>query len=106
MNEPAQSNPGVTVTLRFTLAEDYAPIFCARLPEMLKDTAKRPGFRNIRIVQHKERPTELLFIEEWDSEADYLAYIAWRRERGDLNRPEGQVLSQSMDFWPTIIAEA
>jgi quinol monooxygenase YgiN len=100
------SDPGITVTITFILSEDYTPSFCAMLPDMLKDTAKRPGFRNIKVVQNKDRPNELLFVEEWDSEADYMAYIAWRRERGDSNRPEGQVLKQQLDFWPTIIAQA
>jgi quinol monooxygenase YgiN len=97
--------PGVTVTVTFVLSDEYTPTFCAMLPDMLKDTAKRPGFRSIRVVQNKERPNELLFVEEWDSEGDYMDYIAWRRARGDTNRPEGLVLSQKLDFWPTIIAK-
>jgi quinol monooxygenase YgiN len=99
------SSPGVTVTLAYTLREDYTPIFCAMLPDMLKDTAKRPGFRSIKVVQNKDRPNDLLFFEEWDSEADYHAYLAWRRERGDTNRPQGFVVKQQLDFWPTVIAQ-
>jgi quinol monooxygenase YgiN len=92
----------VTVTMEVAVKAPIMEPFRARLPENLKETANFPGCRGVRIVAHKTKPNTVLFIEEWNSEADYHAYIAWRKERGQ--GIENVADSFEIDIWPTTIA--
>jgi quinol monooxygenase YgiN len=97
----------VTITLELTLKPEATETFCGGLAEMLKDTAKRSGFRDIRVVRHKHEPNKVLFIETWDSEQAYNDYIAWRTERGDMDAIGGIVASApKLSLWPTVVASA
>src|SRR5262249_6285241 len=91
---------GVTVTAEFTFKPGEAEPFAASLADMLKDTARQPGFRDIKVVRHKEDANRFLFIETWDSEAHYHTYIAWRTERGDMERLGRSITGAKVDFWP------
>ena len=95
----------VTITLLMNLKPEAADGFCKGLPEMLKDTKKFKGFRNIKIVKHKTNANQIIFIEEWDSEEDYGVYIKWRTDRGDMNMM-GQLLASppQMEGGPTRVA--
>lgn len=94
----------VTVTLGLTLKPEAVDAFCASLPEAIKETATRPGFGSIRIVRDG---TRVLFIETWDSEADYDAYIAWRTETGMMDMM-AQILAAPPEksIWPALVAVA
>jgi len=97
---------GIKVTLALNLKPEATDAFCSALPEMIKDTAKRPGFRDICIVRHATEPGRVLFIETWDSEQSYHDYIAWRTERGEMDGMAAIVTEPpKLDFWPTIVAE-
>jgi quinol monooxygenase YgiN len=96
---------GVTVTLEMIFNPGFCDSFCAGLPEMLKETASRPGFRNIRAVRHKDDANRVILIEQWDSEKHYQDYVAWRTERGDFEKMGSAVKSMQMNFWPKEIAE-
>lgn len=98
---------GIKVTLTVKIRPEAVDGFCAALPEMIKDTAKRPGFRDICIVRHGTDPGTVMFIETWESEQSYHDYIAWRTERGDMDGMAAVVTSPpQLDFWPTIVATA
>ena len=96
----------IDITFRFKLKPDIADAYCAGLPEILEDTAKRPGFEAIKVVRNKEDPTVVLMIERWESEQAYQDYIAWRTERGDIagfiavldGEPE-------LAIWPAVVAD-
>jgi len=96
---------GVTITLGMNLKPEAVDGFCNALPEMIKDTAKRPGFQAIRIVRHKDDPNRVLFVETWESEQAYNDYITWRTERGDMDG-FAQILQEppKMDVWPAVVA--
>ena len=72
----------VTITLVLNLKPEATAPFCAALPDMLKDTKKFAGFCSIRIMRNKTDANQVIFIEEWRTEEDYLKYIAWRTETG------------------------
>ena len=95
---------GVTVTLEMTFNPGVGEAFTASLPETLKETAARPGFRNIRAVRHKDDPDRILLIEQWDSVKHYEDYLAWRTQRGDMEKMGAVVKSTLLNYWPTHIA--
>jgi quinol monooxygenase YgiN len=98
------TNP-VTITLVMNFKPEATAHFLGAIPEMLKDTKKFPGFRTIRVMKNKTDPNQVIFIEEWDSEEDYMKYIAWRTERGEMDAMGTALVSPpKMDFWPTLVA--
>jgi len=94
---------GVMITVEFVFKPGTVDAFCATLPDMLKDTARRPGFRDIKVVRHNEDPNKVLFLETWDSEGHYNAYLAWRQERGDMDALAQAVTSFQVNFWPQLV---
>jgi quinol monooxygenase YgiN len=97
---------GVTITMAITLKPEAVEPFCSGMPEMLKDTVKFAGFRDIRVVRNKENPNQVLLIENWDSEDAYKAYIKWRTERGDMDAMAGAVAAPpKLDVWPSLVAK-
>ena len=94
----------VTITLELTLKSEAADAFCAGLPDAIKETAAFPGFGSIRIVRDQNR---VLFIETWDSEAAYDAYIAWRSSTGMMDAMAGLLAAPPQKgVWPTLVAGA
>jgi len=74
---------GVTVTLTIQLTPEAAEHFAAGLPGLFVDTRKFPGCRGIEAFSSQSDPGRFIFIERWDSAADYHAYLAWRDTRGE-----------------------
>lgn len=98
---------GVKVTFTLKLKPEVVAGFCGALPEMVKGTAKRPGFRDLCVVQHATEPGTVMFIETWDSEQSYHDYIAWRTERGEMDGMASILTAPpQLDFWPVQVAAA
>ena len=96
---------GVTVTFELRMKPEALAGFLEALPGMLKETATFEGFRSIRIVQNKDDPTRVLFVELWDSEEAYGKYIAFRTQRGDMENLGQLVNSTEMNMWPTLVIQ-
>ena len=95
----------VTITLVLNFKPGAAAQFCAGVPDMLKDTKKMAGFRNIRVLKHKTDPNQVIFIEEWESEDAYNAYLAWRAKDGGANAlAEALTSPPKMEVWPVLVA--
>ncbi len=95
----------VVITFTMLVKPELAESFGPQLAEMVKDTAKRPGFGALRIVVAKDQPNKFLMIEDWESEEAYAAYIAWRTERGDMAAfADALAAPPEMSIWPSTIA--
>jgi quinol monooxygenase YgiN len=94
---------GVIILATLDVKSEYVEGMVAIIPEMIKDTAKRPGFRDIRVVRDGNK---ISLIEEWDSEADYHAYIAWRTERGEIGDMHDKINGVKSSVWRTLVARA
>lgn len=97
---------GISITFALNLKPEVATGFIGMGQGILHETAKYPGFRNVRIVQHKQEPNRLLFIERWESEGAYHNYIAARTATGELAGMQSLAVSTETNFWPNLIAEA
>jgi quinol monooxygenase YgiN len=98
---------GAIVTLIFNFRPEAVEPFCAALPDMLKETSKRPGFRSIRIVRRPEEPNQVLFIEHWDNAEAYQGYVAWRTERGEMDGLDAVLTGpMQLTIWPTLVTKA
>ena len=97
---------GVSITVDYMFKPGYADGFCELIPSLLPDTAKFEGFRSIKVVRHGATPDRIMLIEEWDSEEHYKKYIAWRTERGDMEKTAQLLVDGRTDVWPTFVAKA
>ena len=97
---------GVSITVDYMFKPGHADGFCELIPTLLRDTAKFEGFRSIRVVRNGANPDRVMLIEEWDSEDHYKKYIAWRTERGDMDRTADLLVDGRTDMWPAFVAKA
>jgi len=100
------STDGVSITFEMQVKPEVLPGFLDGLPGLIRESSQFPGFRSMRVVQHKDDPARLLLIELWDSEIAYNRYIAWRTERGDMERLAQLATSTKVDVWPGLIMQA
>ena len=95
---------GVTITLELELRPEAVEPFLKGVN--LQGATAAPGFRSMRMVQHKDDPARLLFVEEWASEADYRAYSGGREERGELEGLKRITLRTELNVWPNLVVSA
>lgn len=94
----------VTITLSLTLPAEAVEGFRQMGSKGLEATKTFPGCKDVRIVQHKDDPCRFLFVELWESEEAYNAYVAWRTERGEFTALQSIATRIETDVWPTIVA--
>lgn len=56
------------------------------LASILPDTRAYKGCQSIIATSNEDNPLNIVLLEKWDSRADHESYIAWRTERGDLEK--------------------
>ena len=96
---------GVTLTLALYFKPEAVESFVRNLPGMLKETANFPGFRSAQAYRHKSDPSQILFVEEWESEEAHTKYMAWRAETGDVDELSAMLAQPTRaDVWTTLIA--
>jgi quinol monooxygenase YgiN len=77
---------GITVTLKMHIAEDVEGRFINSLPDLICATSSAPGARSVCALRQSDNANTILFVEEWESEQAFNAYIAWRTKRGDMEQ--------------------
>lgn len=96
------SGEAITVTLLMKVKEGRAEEFSSGLPALIRETSSSPGARSVRAFRNGESANAILFVEERESEEVFRKYIAWRTERGDMEKL-GQMLSPPAEIatWST-----
>lgn len=95
----------VIVTMDLTFSPEIAPRFARMDASGLEGTRNFPGCRAVQIVRHKDDVNRFMFVERWESEEAYRAYIAWRTESGEFQALQSMAASITVDIWPqTIVA--
>jgi heme-degrading monooxygenase HmoA len=100
------SDSGVTVTFELRLKPEAVDFFKGAAAGMLAGARDFPGFRTIRIVQHKDDPSRMLFVERWESAQAYKDYIAWRTSRGEMDGLKSFATGTDTTLWPALVTEA
>lgn len=75
----------VVVTLTLKAKEDQYETLKATMAAILPDTAARDGAELIRAAGDDEAKVVTVY-EEWDRIESQQAYMAWRTERGDIEK--------------------
>ena len=76
----------VTVLLELQVKEDKVDTLLQTLKAILPDTRAYDGFVAIEVVQNQEKPTNIIFIEKWQTRAHYEKYLGWRTETGVMEQ--------------------
>ena len=95
---------GVMITVKIEVKPEVIDDYLAMLPDSVKVTASRPGFRKMTCSRNKDNPNLFMWVEHWDSAADYDAYIAWRTERGDMDGYKDIAVGEiEFGYWPETV---
>jgi len=85
------------VILEFRAKDGCADQVRDWLRSVLPDTRGFKGCVTLHVIRNQDEPAQFLIVEQWDTRADYEAYLAWRAERGDM-----EIFGAMMDGPPTI----
>ena len=76
----------VTVVLELNTKPGSADVLRDWLRDELHHTRGFDGCNGITIHTNQSDPNNWVFIEDWDSREQYDKYLAWRGERGDMEK--------------------
>ncbi len=65
------------------------------LRDELHHTRGFDGCNGISIHSNQEDPNNMVFVEDWDSREQYDKYLAWRGERGDMEKLMGWLAGEA-----------
>ncbi len=62
--------------------EELLGVFTAILP----DTRAYKGCIGVTVTTNEDDPHNIVLLEKWEQRGDHESYIAWRTERGDIEK--------------------
>ena len=74
------------ITFEITAKEGMEAELLSFFTDTLGDTRSFEGCINVNLHTEEESPGTIFMYEEWESKEAYQAYIAWRGERGDMDK--------------------
>ena len=84
----------VLVTLDFNVKPGNVGDIKEWLRGELHHTRGFDGCNGLTIHSDQDDPNHLVFVENWDSRQHYEKYLAWRTERGDLEKLVGWIAGE------------
>lgn len=76
----------VLCTVILLIKPECADEFVKTLGGMFSETRTHDGFINIRLLKSDTAENEFILLQEWETAQHHQAYMAFRGERGDLDR--------------------
>ena len=76
----------IVITFEVIAREGKEAELLAFFTDTLSDTRKFEGCINVDLHTEDQSPGTLFMVEEWASKQAYEAYLAWRGERGDMEK--------------------
>ena len=76
----------VLCTATWVIKQERADEFVEILGGMFSETSTHDGFINIRLLRSDTAENEFILLQEWETTQHHHAYVAFRGERGDLDR--------------------
>ena len=73
------------VTAEFVAREGKREQLVDLLGEMIPETRKKDGAISIDICTDQDNPNRIVLLEQWNSRANHEDYVAYRKERGDID---------------------
>ena len=76
----------ILVLLEMNLKPERLKDFKAFMENELHHTRGSDGCNELTVHKNQDDPTNLVLVEDWDSRQQYEKYLAWRTERGDMEK--------------------
>jgi quinol monooxygenase YgiN len=76
----------VLFILELKIEPDKVDEYLAQFPALFPETRAFDGCEEITAHQNDEDPTDVVLLERWASKEHHQRYVAWRQERGDMER--------------------
>ena len=76
----------VLVLLEVSLKPENVNDFTNFMKNELHHTRGFDGCNGLTVHKNQDDPTNLVIVEDWDSRQQYEKYLAWRTEKGDLEK--------------------
>ena len=76
----------IEITLDLQVSAENREALLNTLEAILPDTRAYKGCQNIVVTSNDDDPLNIVLLEKWDTRADHESYVAWRAERGDLEK--------------------
>jgi quinol monooxygenase YgiN len=56
---------------------------------LLPDTRNKDGCQGVEVTTNLDNPDNLFLVERWATRKHYEDYLAWRQQRGDIDKLAG-----------------
>jgi len=76
----------INVILDLKVSTESREELLSILASILPDTRTFKGCQSIVVTHNSDNPINIVLLEQWDTRADHESYVAWRGERGDLEK--------------------
>ena len=76
----------VTVIATTRIKPEAADAFAGGMEKALVETREYDGCISVHGYRDQDDPTNIIAIEQWETRAQYEAYVAWRRNSGLMDR--------------------
>ena len=76
----------VLILLELTTKPGNANDLTNWLRDELHHTRGADGCNGMTVHKNQDDPNNMVMVENWDSKAQYEKYLAWRTERGDMEK--------------------
>ena len=84
----------VLVLVEFNVKPENAGDVANFVRELLPDTRGFDGCNGLTLHRNQDDSNYMVFVEDWDSRQHYEKYLAWRTERGDLEKLLGWLVGE------------
>jgi len=76
----------VLVLLEVTLKSEKVNDFLQFMKDELHHTREFDGCNGVTVHNNQDDNNNIVIVEDWDSRHQYEKYLAWRADRGDLEK--------------------
>lgn len=74
------------VILEVTAKKGTGPQLVETFRALLPDTRNKDGCRSVEVTTNLDNSDNLVLVEYWVTRQHYENYLAWRQQRGDLDK--------------------
>ena len=85
----------VLILLEFTAKPANAGDITSYMKDELHYTRGSDGCNSVTVHKNQDDPNNMVIVEDWDSRQQYDKYLAWRRDRGDLEKLMGWTVGEA-----------
>ena len=84
----------VLVLLEFSAKPEHVSDITTFMKDGLHHTRGFEGCNGITVHKNQDDSNNMVIVEDWDSRQHYEKYLAWRIERGDIEKMVGWIAGE------------